>query len=58
LKLTGEVHVPPAVTDELSRLAPNWSSLRPEWIHETPLIAPYDTQAAPLLLALFRKLDI
>lgn len=45
LKLTGEVHVPPVVAAEISRLIADWPSLRPDWINETSLIAPYDVQA-------------
>jgi predicted nucleic acid-binding protein len=45
LKLAGEVHIPPAVATEISRLATNWSSLQTDWINVTSLIAPHDAQA-------------
>ena len=45
LKLTGEVHLPPAVAAEISRLAANWLSLNTDWLNVTSLIAPHDAQA-------------
>lgn len=45
-RLAGDIHIPPAISTELSRYNLPWSAHPPAWLRVTALIAPHAREAA------------